>query len=205
TYRYFLSGKFSDTPISADDITFLAGAWKDISGNPVTAEQIASGDAAHLSDGSADPVDSISAEELRGRLWLDVKFTPVNGGEVDVTSVTDDEAEFTLTGAGGENLAPAGVLQVNATTFRYLYRGQLDAGPLDVTFIAGSWQDTAGNAGPAASARVNVITQSQSYFIDLSGGILLNSAGLLDEPLLDLRAQVTLELDFERDVFTLDF
>jgi len=72
------------------------------------------------------------------------------------------------------------------------------------TFNAGTWSDTTGNAGIASTNQFKVIKQAQSFFIDISGGLILQ-APLVDEPLLELKASVTLEIDAARSVFTLTF
>ena len=202
TYRYFLSGKFSDAELTAANFTFLVGAWKDVNGNPVSEDQLQG----HVPGAPAVNLEQdLTADKLRGRLWLDVTYTPTAGADVDPASVLDGGAEFTLTGAGTENLVTDTVLQVNKTTFRYLFRGQVDTGTVTVAFLAGTWTDTAGNSVIGSSDVFHLITQSESYFIELSGGVQLNALGFLDEPLLELKAEVILELDFDRDVFTLDF
>ena len=50
-----------------------------------------------------------------------------------------------------------------------------------------------------------MITEAESFFIEISGGIQLNAAGFLDEPIIELAAEVIMEIDTVREVFTLDF
>jgi hypothetical protein len=96
-------------------------------------------------------------------------------------------------------------------TFRYTFDGQLNTGTLTITFIAGSWTDTktkddgsvVTNAGVASSSTAVIVTQAKSFYIELSGGLELNAAGFLDEPLISCTGQVVLEIDTARKVLTL--
>ena len=58
---------------------------------------------------------------------------------------------------------------------------------------------------PGRHPDLPVIEQGKSFYIELSGGILLQAADLLDEPLLDLSAEVVLEIDLARKAFILTF
>ena len=93
----------------------------------------------------------------------------------------------------------------NATTFRYLFTGTLTPGTVNVTFRAGSWWDSEGNRAAGGTSSFRLITQGTSFFIELSGGIRLEAAGLTSEPLIDLKAEVVLEIDTARKLFTLTF
>ena len=46
-----------------------------------------------------------------------------------------------------------------------------------------------------------MITQAQSFFIELSGGIILQAGDFLSEPLMELKAEVVLEIDTARNIF----
>src|SRR5262249_39958945 len=134
-------------------------------------------------------------------------FTPVPGTTVNADSIRTAAGNLlTLSGAGAEALQFFDVEQVDDTTFRFIYTGaDLTAGTVNVAFNAGTWQDSDGNLGDGGTGSVELITQSKSFFIELSGGILLQAAGFTEEPLVDLRADVTLEIDPVRKVFTLTF
>jgi hypothetical protein len=199
TYRYFFTGKFSSDNVAS--VSFIAGSWTDTAKNPVTQENI---------DDGGNPAaihESPSGGELLGRTYIDVTFTPTNGSQVDASTVDGDE--ISLTGADGENMrqptSGPKVVQLDSTTFRYLFQGQFDTGLLTVDFAAGTWQDTSGNFGVAASEQIGIITQAESFFIELSGGIILEAAELFDEPLMEVKASATLEMDFQRQVFQLSF
>src|SRR5439155_1517602 len=108
TYRYFFSGKFSNAPVT---LTFIAGSWQDVAGNPVQQQQI-----------DAQPPSAPAAATpgtLKRGPWIDVTFDPTNEARVDPQTINGDE--FTLTGADGENL----VLDAARKGFTLSFSGQL--------------------------------------------------------------------------------
>ncbi len=189
TFRYFFTG-FTGGTLS---VTFLAGTWT-AGGTAVTAADITAG---------AATKESATDATILSRLYLDVTYRPTPGATVNALTV--DGNEFTLSGADAQNLLYDGRSQIDATTFRYLYRGQLGVGKVTATFVAGAWADSAGNTGEAATRQFAVITQAQSFFIELSGGIILQAGDFLSEPLMELKAEVVLEIDTARKIFTLTF
>src|SRR4051794_1362516 len=189
TYRYFFTGHTSGSLI----IAYVANGWANTAGTQWTS--------ALSSAVSHEDVSNVQA--LLDRTWLDVVYKPVAGTKVDPLTVTGNE--ITLTGAGAEALTSNGVVQVDDTTFRYLYGGQLTPGTVNVAFVAGGWSDTDHNASVADASSFRLITPAQSFYIEISGGITLSALGLLDEPLVDLKAEVTLEIDTNRGLFTLTF
>ena len=118
---------------------------------------------------------------------------------------------MTLSGAGlgavalyaGANGHP--IVQVGNNTFRFLYTGAFAPGAVTATFAAGGWADTGGNQGGASTAGFSVIAPAQSFFIELSGGIILNAAGFTSSPLLQITADIKLEIDPVNLVFKLTF
>jgi len=186
-YRYFFTGHKSGNTLG---ITFIAQSWEDVTGTKVTDTTTAHAD----------------LPAAGGQTYVDVTLTPTTGAQVDLTTV--DGNEITLSGAGLGTVVPVatnGVTRLGDTnTFRYAFTGAFAPGNVTVSFNAGSWSDTAGNAGLASSNQFSVIKQAQSFFIELSGGLILQ-APFVDEPLVDLKADITLEIDSNRNVFTLTF
>ena len=72
-----------------------------------------------------------------------------------------------------------------------------------VRFTEGAWTDAAGNLGVSFTQQFAVLTQAQSFFIELGGGVILSAAGYAT--LFEAEANVQIELDFARSVFSLDF
>ena len=64
-----------------------------------------------------------------------------------------------------------------------------------VTFTAGAWVDPLLNPGAAGTQQFAVITQAKSFFISLSGGVILSAFGLAE--LFSLKAEVLILLDFD--------
>ena len=206
TYTYAIT---SSLAVGTYTVTFKAGSFADLSGQT----NLASSESFRIQSPTAAltnpaPAATVDRESLNSQGYIDVTFTPTDGATVDASSLTGHE--FTLTGANGENIVIRGPpTQPDPTnspnTFRYAFGGQFDTGTLTINFIAGSWKDSNGNFGAASSQTLNIITQASAFFIELSGGIELNAAGLLDKPLLSLTADVQLEIDTARHVFTLTF
>src|SRR5204862_913784 len=188
---YFFSGKFTTAPVT---LTFIAGSWQDVAGNAVQEQQIGT---------AAAPGTAATPGTFKRGPFIDVTFDPTNEARVDPQTINGDE--FTLTGADGENLVFDKALQVNDVTFRYSFNGQFNTGPLTVQFVAGAWADTEGNAGTARTEKIQIVSTAKVFFIELSGGITLQAAGLIQEPLMEAKAQATLEIDAARKVFTLSF
>ena len=144
--------------------------------------------------------------------YLDIRFPSAGDIAIDLTTI--DGNEFTLGGAG------LGTATLDATeaasalgdnTFRYYLNRGFVAGPVDVSFKEGKWSDEDGTQSTASTESFLVIEAVQTndssgrvFFIEIAGGITLKAAGLLDEPLLEIRGQVTIEIDSARGLFTLD-
>ena len=73
-----------------------------------------------------------------------------------------------------------------------------------VEFLEGSWVDSENNPGAGSSSAVKIITEAETFFIELSGGMELRFGEFLDEPIMSLLAEVTLDIDFVRGVMTLE-
>ena len=98
-----------------------------------------------------DPGDQASTgpQNLNGRGYLDVGITAPAGKTLDLATVYDDAAEFTLKGAGGTALAglqlDAGQTPLllrrtgNTWFFRYWTRGTYTSGPVTIDFTPGGY------------------------------------------------------------------
>ncbi len=192
-YRYFFSGYTGQR--GGFTLTFAAGTWRQL----LTGTASATGDI---------PTSSQYTVTSSGT-WVDVTLTPPLGQTVDATTVT--AATMTLSGAGLGTIAPVTgasnypIVQIDANTFRFFYTGAFAAGQVTATFAAGQWADSAGNQGTASAASFTVIAPAQSFYIELSGGIILNAAGFTSSPLMQLSADVKLEIDSRNKIFKLSF
>jgi hypothetical protein len=105
------------------------------------------------SGGSIDRVQLNSTQKK-----LQVRFLPVPGQTLDVTSITDSAAEFTLAGA-----AAAGVVLGVPTkssdddqVYVYPFTGTFGTGEVTLSFVAAGFSDTAGNTSEAATVSFTV-------------------------------------------------
>src|SRR5205823_1159522 len=106
-------------------------------------------------------------------------------------------------------------LPTNKFRFHYSISGTpfsaaTETAPVTVTLTmtAGAWQDSAGNDSAALTQTIKVRKPAQTFFIELSGGMTLNAAGLLDEPIFDIRGHVLFQAKQEQNGgtrFQLDF
>jgi hypothetical protein len=197
TYRYFFTGYTGGTLT----VAFLDGSWANTSG-PVWTHT-----------GSGAYANPAAVTTHTGTVWFDVVLTPLPGATVDVAGVLAAAGTLVrLSGAGTEGLTFVGIQLVGTAPlagaparFRLLYSGTVATGVVTVALQAGAWHDSAGNAAAASTSTFRLITRGSSFYIELSGGILLQAAGLTSEPLMDLKAEVILEIDSARKVFTLTF
>ena len=206
TFRYFFSGYSGATTTSgatnAIAVTFKIGTWANSGGAVSTASD------APTDCGGASATDCV----ISTGSWVDATLTAAPGQQVNAASVT--ATTMTLSGAGlSSSFAAFGgtdpIVQVGPTTFRFLYTGGFVPGQVTATFAAGGWSDTAGNLGLASAQSFTVVEPAKSFFIELSGGLILNAAGFTSSPLLQITADVKLVVDTTSDpghvVFTLSF
>src|SRR5439155_454759 len=74
-----------------------------------------------------------------------------------------------------------------------------------VTLNLAAWTDSAGNVAAATLASITVRKGPKVLYIDLQGGITLDAAGLLPEPIMSVRGHVLFQADTQSPRFQLDF
>ena len=206
TFRYFFSGYSGATTTSGATntitVTFNPGTWGNSGGTVAKASD------APTDCGSGSATDCV----ISTGSWVDTTLTPAPGQQVNVSTV--NAQTMTLSGAGLSSgfAAFSGtdpIVQVGPTTFRFLYTGGFAPGQVTATFAAGGWSDTAGNQGLASTQSFTVVQPAKNFFIELSGGLILNAAGFTSSPLLQITADVKLTVDTTSDpgntVFSLSF
>ena len=197
------NGRFRYTLVNGESlegavVTFNANTWSTIAPNPMVVTQT-------MIDKAPVMVGAVASAAVAGP-YFDITYDPIDGTEVDASTILEDgDDEFILSGAQSQNLIFQDVYDVGNNTFRYVYQGQLDTGIMEVQFIEGAWADTAGNLGQAGTSAIKILTESESFFIEISGGIVLKSGGFSDEPIIELSGEIIMEFDTERSVFSLDF
>ncbi|MEI7837770.1 MAG: Ig-like domain-containing protein, partial [Planctomycetota bacterium] len=87
----------------------------------------------------ADPTDgaTISDTTLNARGYIDVTFGDTGGSGLNVSTITDAGAEFTLGGVAASGVAVNGAATlVSGTTYRYTFTGAFTDGAVTVDFVA---------------------------------------------------------------------
>ncbi|HTD67964.1 MAG TPA: hypothetical protein VK846_15675, partial [Candidatus Limnocylindria bacterium] len=101
--------------------------------------------------------------------------------------------------------------EVDENVYRFYITRGFAVGSVSITYIAGSWNDGSGNLGTAGTQSFQVIEAIQDsgsgsggeavgrvFYIEISGGIKLQGLGFTDEPIIDIRGRVVLEIgDFQ--------
>jgi hypothetical protein len=106
----------------------------------VRVGELAGAPTATLTDPEAG--STISLVTLNGRDYLDVTFESNSPFGLNTESITDTEAEFTLTGPGAVGVSVNGAATwVSGTTYRYATSGDFSPGAVDAVFSAGSFAD----------------------------------------------------------------
>ncbi|MCY2927879.1 MAG: Ig-like domain-containing protein [Planctomycetota bacterium] len=153
TYRYSFTGAFADGAVT---VNFPAGSVADGQGNLLagSSQGFTVADVIAPTATLAAPVDgaNIGDATLNARGYIDVTFADGGSSGLNLSTITDPGAEFTLGGAaagGGVTVNGAPTL-VSGTTYRYTFTGTFVPGAVTVDFVAGSAADNAGN--PIAAA-----------------------------------------------------
>lgn len=95
----------------------------------------------------ADPSSAATVQDqaINVRHTIDVAYTDPGGSGLDLSTITDSAAEFTLTGAAAKGVVVNGApTAIGGNVYRYTFTGSFGIGPVCVRFIAGSF---AGNTG----------------------------------------------------------
>ena len=64
-----------------------------------------------------------------------------------------------------------------------------------MTLTLNGWTDSKGNVATQLQATFSVTKAPTVFFIELQGGVTLNAAGLLSEPIFDIRGHVLFQAD----------
>src|SRR5262249_36804722 len=140
-YRFFTTGTYSLGPVT---VTFNPGTFTDsnnYSNAAATEVFTVQGPTATLAGPDANAVASPTTLNSEG--YLDVPFSVPAGKTIDPATVTDAEAEFTLSGAGTAgwsiDTTKAPVQLPGTNTFRYWTTGAYTSGTVSITFVSGSY------------------------------------------------------------------
>ncbi|MBT8438744.1 MAG: hypothetical protein KJO91_03385, partial [Gammaproteobacteria bacterium] len=204
-FRYYADSltEFSPDTITLNFNAFDAGngeGWVDTGANGSKADSRTfhiEGPTPGLVSPAADGNIDIGA--LWGRGYIDVEWTMADGGRaLDMTSITDLEQEFTLTGDGlGTIKLDAGQAPVFISsngddyTFRYWTTGEYaDSGDVIIDFIAASWAFESDTSAADASITLTDTQWIEVDFDNVPEGYVIDPASVTD-----LSAEFTVTLD----------
>ncbi|PYQ00803.1 MAG: hypothetical protein DMF83_27255, partial [Acidobacteria bacterium] len=155
-YRYSFSGTLEPGEYT---VTFRPGTLTDTGGvanQPQTEHFVVELATAELANPTAGVV--INREDFNSRGYIDVTFNPLQTSAgaaafaADPKSILDASPEFTITGGADDHIeldaTPIRLRDASGNltnTYRYFFSGKFSNAPVTLTFIAGSWQDVAGN------------------------------------------------------------
>ena len=222
TGQFVVDVWYGDSPdlagISTDDFTPSAGTVLSVAarGPPGAYRYVLSGVAAgdeltlHFTGnwnygGQAPQVrapQTLTLAAGSNRAYIDVRFPTTAGSALALASIDGDE--LTITDATGVvSFDPAPTAMADGVTFRYYLTRSVAAGTVTVQFVADRWSDEDGNAGIASTERFQVVEQvadtgsdplGRVFFIEISGGMQLQGLGFTDEPIIEIRGRVVLEI-----------
>ena len=154
-----------DLVVSADQVLYGTATLQ------VVDEINPTADLSHPTDGGSIDQTVINATER----YIDVTFTDISGTGLDASTVTDGNAEFTVSGAAAFGVAIDGdATLVSGTTYRYTFTGDFGPGAVTVLFAGNSFADNAGNLAAASSESFTVTVGTPE--IAISG----NAQGIAD-------------------------
>ncbi|CAB5140735.1 diguanylate cyclase/phosphodiesterase (GGDEF & EAL domains) with PAS/PAC sensor(s), partial [Olavius algarvensis associated proteobacterium Delta 3] len=178
TFRYYLTGSFVPGEVT---VAFIPGSWTDNTSTVNLGETERFG-VHELSADLADPVAgaAVDTEAINHRGFIDVTFqVPAYAAELDIDSIIDLAPEFTLSAAGGQELALDDTqppLHLGGNIFRYWTRGDFASGDVTLTFIDSSWsaKDPDGDRVHNFAERTLTVEldDSDALFIDVHFGDL---------------------------------
>ncbi|MFG0251501.1 MAG: CARDB domain-containing protein, partial [Phycisphaerales bacterium JB038] len=163
TYRYEF---FYSSILQPGEVTveYLAGSFRDNLGveNETAIQSFTivedptygpTADLVNPADGS-----TVSVHELQDQDYIDIRFVDSSGQGINAASILDDDPEFTVTGdAGHVNQFDGTPTHVGGGVYRYELKWRLYCGDLEINFIAGSFEDNAGESNEA---------ETESFYID---------------------------------------
>src|SRR5581483_11055138 len=143
---------------------------------------------------------------LTGDTYVDVQYAEATG--VTLSGINGNEVTFSGSGANGVTVDSGNApTNLGNGLYRYYLTGAFAAGTVRVQIVAGSWGDTEGDQGVGSTYSFRTIdqvqqqsgTEQRDFFIELSGGMALNSGGLfgdtIQDPLLGITGDVKLTIN----------
>ncbi|WP_207493738.1 calcium-binding protein [Yoonia litorea] len=185
-FRYNITS--ADLAAGVYRLSYTANAWADADGNTpaaqATVDVFVEGATAEL----INPGTSIDVVALSERGYIDVTFTAPTSGTINVLSITDAEAEFTLVGDGVGTITvddAQAPVSLGGLTYRYWTTGSFaDVNDVQIVALDGGWTVTDDTTG-----RTDDISGQEYIDVRVS-----NITGTFDPDSLT-NAQITLTYD----------
>ena len=131
--------------VQAVDTAYAGSAWAAEDSFTVVGPDVEkpTADLSHPIDGSTIPLATINVDER----YIDVTFDDQGGSNLNISTITDEGHEFTLSGPGVGTVAisSGNPSAQGGGQYRYSFTGDFVRGQVDVNFTAGAWADNAGN------------------------------------------------------------
>ncbi|MEI7700245.1 MAG: hypothetical protein WCK86_10635, partial [Planctomycetia bacterium] len=199
TFRYAFTGDFTAGSLT---ITYIENGMQDSGGAGLTgrSETLVLG---NLTAGLLSPEHQSNAgrNKLNANGYIDVELDDVFGAGLNAASLEDAGQEIQLYQMkdGKEEPVPGigvnGIAEhVDGNTWRYRFSGRFEPGQVYVRFVAGSWEDNAGNQSVEKVETFNVYSNAASFEIIVKGAAELYAA--IDTlKLVSVRGEAKLSLD----------
>jgi hypothetical protein len=139
--------------------------------------------------------------------YIDILYHTVGATRLAESSINGNEFTLSGTGVGSATLstsvAPSRLADSNV--YRYYFTRGFSVGQVSVNFQAGAWVDEAGNPAAAEQQKSFQLIEAvplaepgqpatRVFFIEISGGFKLQGLGFTDEPIVDIRGKVVMEI-----------
>jgi hypothetical protein len=211
TFRYWYTGSFTAGKLT---LTLKAGSFNYLNAAEAATPN-AAGDLPELTvveTQNATWIDvrfttvanvGIDADLLKD----DRREISLSGSGIGSAALRDITATIIASSADDIDNNGNGVIdEADETVVRYYVSRSFTAGSVAVKFVGANWADTAGNPGTDGEEGFQVISTLKNegsqggqslgkvFFIEISGGIKLQGLGFTDEPIIDIRGGVTLEI-----------
>ncbi len=145
-------------------MNFTAGSFADNQGNGDVAATKNFTVHAPPTAALSNPADGATAAvtQLNNRGYIDVAFSALGAAGLNANSITDADPEFTLTGAAAADVVVSSApTLVSGGVYRYSFTGSFSTGTVGISFIDGSWADSAG--------MTNVGVPNESFDVEVGG------------------------------------
>jgi hypothetical protein len=215
TFRYWYTGNFTEGTLQ---LTAIAGSFNylDAANEPTPNEAGAMTPVTVTAAGNSTWIDigfttaggvAIDAATLADAA-REFTLSGAGLGGASGAKLRDDAPTLIASSTDGIDNDGDGVVdEADETVYRYYVDRGFVLGSVTIAFTGANWADKSGNPGQNSSQGFQVIETvkhddvsqggqalGKVFFIEISGGIKLQGLGFTDEPIIDIRGGVTLEI-----------